>query len=104
MFFQNMTLCGMTEMKRIARFIKRGRKGEKDNGAIIILKPDGADYLEEDMVYEIFSIFGEMSIREIGKTHMAPKEWGRQIQDVMMFDKPVLTKAEAKRLEEMEND
>lgn len=82
-------------MKIIGRFIKRGRGEEMDNGAILILAPDGVKILKQDMVYEIVDIMGEMLIREVGETHMDAKCWNSQIQDVMMQYMPVLTKMEA---------
>ena len=87
--------------KPIARFIKRGRAGEHDNGAVIVLQPDGIDALEEDMVYEIVDILGEWVVRPIGKTHMDPAIWNKEIQDVMAGGyAPVMTEDEAEERDE----
>jgi hypothetical protein len=90
-----------TVFKPIARFIKRGRTGDCDNGAVMVLQPDGIDALEEDMVYEIVDVLGEWIIRPIGKTHMNPAIWAKEIQDVMAGGyAPVMTEDEAKGRDE----
>ena len=94
----NETESGAQPMKvnvPIARFIKRGRTGQRDNAAVMMLTREGADALEEDTVYEIVETLGEMVIRPIGKTQMDPKFWGHELQDVMTNHKPLITQDEA---------
>ena len=83
----------------LGRFIKRGRDGEKDNAAILILAENGVQTFKEDTVYQIEEWCGEMIIRPIGKSQMDPKHWGHEIQDVMMNHKPLITKEEMLELE-----
>jgi len=81
------------------RFIKRGEDGQKDNAVASILTTDGIAFFKQDTIYEIIEVFGELLIKEVGKTHMDRSKWNREIQSVMLSEKPWCTEQEMEIIE-----
>lgn len=89
------TTGGSDDMvKVLGRFIKRGKDGEKDRVAVLDLFPAGQEYFQQDMVYEIVEILGEVLVRPRGKTWMDRRQWNRNISEVITQYNACLTVAE----------
>lgn len=84
-------------MKKLARFIKRGRNSDGDSLGILSLFKDGQDKFEEDTIYEIVEVMDSFIIKKIGKTHLDPCEWNHEIGEVTSLN-PCLTEEEYNKI------